>query len=316
MGVEAVDESPKGSGLQPFTVVIPVYNGENYLAQTLESVLAQDYPPVEIIVVNDGSKDTTAEVGASFGDRVRMVNRANAGVANTRNHGISLARTEWVALLDHDDLWQKNHLANIANAIAARPAADLCYTGVRWLVQDSFGHFLPQATVNKTPGETELGDALLDRCPFVPSCVAVRKSAVERVGGFDPRRSQAEDWALWLRLARGDANFVHCPEPTLLYRVHPASVTNMPFVALEQTRRMVEEEIVPYLPRWKRAIHARRVIGRLESEAAILLRENGTPGALPLMLRSIARYPFHEGRRYRIALHMLWHGYRRKEGAS
>src|SRR5437899_361364 len=85
------------TGLPALTVVIPVYNGENFLRETLESVLRQSYPAVEIIVVNDGSTDRTLAVANEFGNRIRVLDRENAGVSASRNAGISTASSEWVA---------------------------------------------------------------------------------------------------------------------------------------------------------------------------------------------------------------------------
>src|ERR1043165_1771044 len=85
------------------SVVMPVYNGENYLRLAIESVLSQTFQDFEIIVVDDGSKDTTPQIAASFGDRVRYVRQENAGVAAAVNHGISLARGRYFAWLSHDD---------------------------------------------------------------------------------------------------------------------------------------------------------------------------------------------------------------------
>ncbi len=293
----------------PLTVLVPVRNGQEFLAETLQSVLAQTHPISEIIVVNDGSTDNTAYIASSFGEKIRLVNRKNAGVSAARNYGLSIATTEWVALVDHDDLWEPNHLANIASVIAANPDADLCYTGARWMKQEgSIGPYVPGDTLNFPPAQGIFA-TLMERCVFMPSSVALKKSTALLIGGFDTRYTHSEDWDLWLRLLHNGAHFVHSPEPTLLYRVHPGSAAHNPLRGLRQSRDVAERDILPYLSVVVRAIHGRRVISRLEAEAAILLRENGLPGALTLMLRSIIRHPFHGIRRFGIATHMIFRGY-------
>ena len=301
-------------GLPPLTVVIPVYNGENFLRETLESVLAQSSPAVEIIVVNDGSTDHTLSVATEFGERIRVLDRENAGVSASRNAGISAASTEWVALMDHDDLWEKEHLANLADAIARRPDADVCYSGGRELIPDPVtGVFHSAAEVMPFPTEAELPRMLMERCAFIPSATAVRRSAVLAAGGFDSRYVNLQDWELWLRLFHRGARFIHTPEPTLLYRIHPASRTHKALQTLKHSVGVVEEHVLPHLSAWERATWGRCIISRLEGEAAILLRQNGSAGALALMLRSIVRHPFHEPRRYKIAAHMLLRGYPKAE---
>ncbi|MEG9434570.1 glycosyltransferase family 2 protein [Edaphobacter sp. HDX4] len=291
------------------TVVIPVYNGENFLRETLESVLAQDYPAVEVIVVNDGSTDGTRAVAEAFGDRVRILDRPNSGVSASRNAGLTAASTEWVALMDHDDLWEKEHLRNLARAIAQRPESDVCYSGGRELTPDPVtGVFHPDVLM-PFPTEAELPTMLMERCAFIPSATAVRRSAVLAVGGFDSRFVNLQDWELWLRLFHNGAKFIHTPEPTLLYRVHPASRTHKALQTLKHSVGVIEQHVLPHFSWFERATRGRCIISRLEGEAAILLRQNGSPGALALMLKSIARHPFHELRRYKIAAHMLLRGY-------
>ncbi len=116
-----------GTHRPEFACVIPAYNREKTVARAIESALAQTYPPVEIIVVDDGSKDATGEVVATFGDRVRYVYQDNGGAAAARNHGLRLASAEWVALLDSDDYWSPEHLERMAAAIRGTEGAAILY---------------------------------------------------------------------------------------------------------------------------------------------------------------------------------------------
>ncbi|MCU1222648.1 MAG: glycosyltransferase family 2 protein [Edaphobacter sp.] len=241
------------TSLPPLTVVIPVYNGENFLGETLESVLAQSYPAVEVIVVNDGSTDGTLAVAGEFGDRVRVLDRLNSGVSASRNVGISTAATDWVALMDHDDLWEKEHLANLARAIARRPDADVCYSGGRELIPDpATGVFYP-AEVMPFSSEAELPRMLMERCAFIPSATALRRSTVLAVGGFDSRYVNLQDWELWLRLFHHGAKFIHTPEVTLLYRVHLASRTHNALKTLKHSVGVVEQHVLPHFSAFERA---------------------------------------------------------------
>jgi hypothetical protein len=95
--------------------------------------------------------------------------------------------------------------------------------------------------------------------------------------------------------------------------VHPASRTHKALQTLKHSVGVIEEHVLPHLSVWERATRGRCIVSRLEGEAAILLRQNGSPGALAMMMRSILRHPFHEPRRYKIAAHMLLKGYQRAE---
>ncbi len=101
----------------PISVVIPAYNRANTISRAIKSVLEQTYMPFEIIIIDDGSNDSTAEVAGSFGNSVRVLKQLNSGVSVARNRGVSEARSEWVAFLDSDDYWTPNHLACMVHAI-------------------------------------------------------------------------------------------------------------------------------------------------------------------------------------------------------
>src|SRR5437667_12630279 len=107
------------------SVVIPCYNGERYLAEAIESVLAQRYEPLEIIVVDDGSTDRSAEVARHFGDAVQYVCQPHAGAAAARNRGVGLATGDLIAFLDADDVWTEGRLARQVQVLEADPSVGM-----------------------------------------------------------------------------------------------------------------------------------------------------------------------------------------------
>src|SRR5215213_6400356 len=116
-------------GLSMVAAIIPVYNGASQIQRSIESVLAQTRQVDEVIVIDDGSTDQTADVVRSYGDRVRLLQQKNAGVAAARNHGMREARSQWIAFLDHDDAWLPEKIEEQLGALEAKPEARVCYSG-------------------------------------------------------------------------------------------------------------------------------------------------------------------------------------------
>ena len=180
------------------SVVIPAYNVERLIRQTLDSVLAQTYRDFEVVVVDDGSKDATAEVVSGYGEPVRCIRQANAGPSAARNRGLREARGEFVAFLDADDLWLPEKLAAQMPLFDAEGRVGLVYC--RFERMDMDGRPLPT-----TPWLTPTGRVyyqLLERSYVPASTPVVRKACFERAGCFPEDMSWAEDWHLWIRIAR------------------------------------------------------------------------------------------------------------------
>jgi glycosyltransferase involved in cell wall biosynthesis len=110
------------------SVVIPSYNMEAFTPQTVESVLAQDYPSVEVIVVDDGSTDGSVGALKRFGERIRLIEQKNSGACAARNRGLQECRGEFVAFLDCDDLWEPRKLTRCVETLLARPAAVMAHS--------------------------------------------------------------------------------------------------------------------------------------------------------------------------------------------
>ncbi|MDQ3061018.1 MAG: glycosyltransferase family 2 protein [Pseudomonadota bacterium] len=206
-----------------FSIVIPLYNKAPYIGNTIASVLAQSVTSFEVIVVNDGSSDDGAERVAAIRDpRLRLVHQANAGVSAARNHGIALARGDWVAFLDADDWHHPQYLAGLLLAQQAFPEADAVATDFVPIAHCEGRWPLPWP-VPATPPEVELIDDLPRRWMSGPSiftsAVAVRRTRLQRMQPcFAPGESYGEDLDLWFRLAeQTPIALVHAP--LVAYRV-------------------------------------------------------------------------------------------------
>jgi glycosyltransferase involved in cell wall biosynthesis len=181
-----------------FSVIIPVHNAERWLAEAIDSALAQGRNDVEIIAIDDGSTDGSPAVLERYRGRVRTIRQDNAGPSAARNRGIEAAAGPWIAFLDADDRYRPGHLDRLAAAIAARPDAGLIYTDA--LIIDEHG----QARKRKSspdPGPEPLLSLLLANT-VTTSAAAVRREALARTGLFFTGVTCGEDWDLWLRIAR------------------------------------------------------------------------------------------------------------------
>jgi len=205
------------------SVVMPVYNGEAFIAESIASVLAQTYPHWELIVVDDGSTDGTAGIVAGFDDlRIRFTYQENQGLAAARNAGIRLARGEFLAFLDADDLWAPQFLQTCVGYLSGqRDVAAVC-TASRMI--DPQGRTLLQRGDASWSG-LELHGRLLEGGFFPTNAVLVRAPAVREVGLFDTglQGRGTEDWDLWLRITERflmDGLAVSLAS----YRVYPGSM--------------------------------------------------------------------------------------------
>lgn len=209
------------------SVIIPSYNCERYIAETIDSVLNQSFRDIELIVVDDGSTDRTREIVSSYGSRVRLITQANAQVCAARNRGIREATGEFVCLMDHDDYWFPHKLARQLEEFQARPEAGVVYSSfIRWHA-DTGGQFPAPAGFDLASWPDDIDpdfsgwiyhQFLLD-CWMLTSTAMFRSEVFQRCGAFDESLPYSEDWDLWLRISR-EYPFIQLRRPTTLYRQH------------------------------------------------------------------------------------------------
>ena len=178
------------------SVIVPTYKGTEFLREAIDSILAQTYPAVEPVIINDGSPDNTAEVLAEYGDRIVAITQQNAGTASARNRGLKEITGDYVAFLDHDDLWHPDKLEKQMALFNQFPEAGMVYCGRQF-----FDHYTRKIT-SEHPAEAELNvHQLLSMQAIALQAVVIKKSIIDELGGFDTGISGADDWELTIRIA-------------------------------------------------------------------------------------------------------------------
>jgi hypothetical protein len=205
------------------TVLMPVYNGQRYLREAIESILAQTFRDFEFLIINDGSTDRSREVICSYRDaRIRLVdNGRNLGLTPSLNRGLEIAAGEFIARQDADDISAPERLAKQVAFLEAQPDTVLLGTGYTKIAAE--GHALHEQSL---PCDcTALRWALLFHCPFVHSAAMLRKSPVLReIGFYDETFRYAQDYDYWSRIARRLA-VANLAEPLVKYRVSDFSMS-------------------------------------------------------------------------------------------
>ena len=213
------------------SVVMPVYNGENYLRLAIESVLCQTFQDFEIIVIDDGSKDSTPNVAQGFGSRVRYIRQENAGVAAAVNHGIRSARGRYFAWLSHDDLYAPEKLSEQLRALQNASGPAVCYTDIKWI--DGEGNVFAEKPL-PLPDQSELVKTILLGGPvsFAAYSLMCDLRCFEQVGLYDVKKRHTQDADMLLRLAR-TFPFVRVPQKLMLVRDHGTRDSYRPTFAAE-----------------------------------------------------------------------------------
>jgi glycosyltransferase involved in cell wall biosynthesis len=205
------------------SVIVPVFNREKLVGATIESILAQSYPRVEIVAVNDGSTDNSLKVLRAYSekhpDRIVVVDQQNTGQSRARNHGILRARGEFIAFLDSDDTWHEDKLS--MQMPLFREDVGLVFCGIHEV--DEHGRVL-QTILCDPKMRGNVYHHLLIRNRMTGGTVVVTRKAIDRVGCFEESFKAAENWDLWIRIAKEfSVDFVN--EPLVNYLRHPGNLS-------------------------------------------------------------------------------------------
>ncbi len=203
------------------SIIIPAYNAEKYIKEALDSAIAQTYPNIEVIVVDDGSKDGTKKILEPYisTGKIVYVYQENKGLAASRNAGIKKSKGAYIAFLDADDLFLSDKVGEQVRALEQNPEFGVCYSDLlhfRETEPRKFYHHRYHYPSGDIFGE------LLHRQFINPLAVMAHRDVFEKYGMFDESLRRSEDWDLWLRWAHADVKFLYLDKPLAHYRVRKA----------------------------------------------------------------------------------------------
>ena len=215
------------------SVVLPVYNGMPYVKKAIDSVLAQSYPALELIVIDDGSRDDTPRLLAGYGDRIVTKRFDNAGVATAMSRGLEMARGDYVAFMDHDDVWFKDKLKRQMEAVIARPEAQFVCTDYavrppgmngRLLKHFSKLRVLRDAAFDGPVLKNSLKGLLRENFVGTSTSVLVSRDVTRKVGFFNPSYKITGDYDYWLRCGLF-TDFIVLREVLFYKRTHQTNIS-------------------------------------------------------------------------------------------
>lgn len=283
------------------SVVVPAYNVQGYIEQSMRSVLAQTFRDFELIVVNDGSSDRTLEIAANFADRrVRVITQANRGLAGARNGGIRAACGDYIAFLDADDLWQPEKLARHVQHLDSRPQVGVSYSQSAFIAEDGtpMNYLQKPKLVDLTARDVFLRNPVGNGSAPVIRAATLRSISYRPLHGepgehwyFDENFRRTEDVECWMRIALTTAwRFEGIAKPLTLYRVNANGLSADLERQLESWESMVTK-VSTYAPAFcLRHVAAARAY-QLRYLARRAIRSGNAASGLALLRRAVASNP-------------------------
>lgn len=252
--------------LPQLSVIVPAYGVAHLVGEALRSLQAQSRGDWEAIVVDDGAWDDVAGALEPFaGDpRIRFLKTDNGGLSTARNRAMAVARADWIALLDGDDVYEPHYVQTMLAAVERGPAIDFLTSDATYFGADRAGQLFSHYHLQSGP--LTLGSVLRRDFNVFVGCT-IRREAIRAIGGFDPGLRTAEDLDLWVRLLAAGYAGAHVPEPLVRYRRRAGSLSS-DSRSMAAGTRAAYRKFVDLLDARPEQEDARRILARLDVEQA------------------------------------------------
>ena len=269
------------------SIIMPVYNGEKFIQDAIDSVFAQTVNDFELIVVDDGSTDATLAILEAYGDRLTVLRQQNSGHAAARNAAAGISRGQWIAMIDADDLW---HPEKLAQQLSVADNADVIYTAAL--------NFEDSSRVDNTTfadGNCHNGDVfdqlVLDNF-ITHSSILMKRDAFLKSGGYDESLKTTCDWDLWLRMSASGCRFQGTPAPLTHYRWRATSNSrNHDRTCCDRLNVLTNALGSPRARRTSLLVR-QKAIARVWQTSAWFVAEKDDRKALNWYLRSVLHRPY------------------------
>lgn len=241
-----------------FSIVIPIFNKEKFIARTLQSVLSQTFGDYEILIVNDGSTDSSREIIMAFNDsRIRYFQQQNSGVSSARNFGIASAKSNYIAFLDADDFWYPDYLANVQLMISRHPEQKIFSTAYEIETADTVYPVRYSVQNNSEVVVVDYFDASQRESILWTSSAVFDKAVFADVGVFDPEIRVGEDIDLWIRMGL-KYRIVFSPKVLARYTYDAKSLTKNLQLTVAEANFSKFSELEPTNPKLKKYLDRNR----------------------------------------------------------
>lgn len=250
-----------------FSVVTPSYNQGQFIRATIESVLSQQIPGLQYLVIDGGSSDETVPILAEYSDCLSFVSERDEGTADAVNKGLALCQGEIVGWLNSDDIYYPQALRRVEELFAMHPGIDVIYGRAHHI--DEHGN-----VIEEYPTAEWSFDALVNHCIISQPAAFFRKSAVEKYGSLDKAHRYCVDYEFWIRLARKGARFLFVPEYFAATRLHEGAKTVASRLQCHEDINNIMVEHLGYVPtRWianYANVKTEKLVHRTENESAFI----------------------------------------------
>ena len=271
------------------SVIMPAFNAEQYLHTAVDSVLRQTVSDLELLIVDDGSKDETVTIAKWYADRdprVHVLQQKNAGPGPARNTGFRHATGPFLAFLDSDDEWDSTFLAEQLAVLEARPDVDVVIGNAR--NRGGRRHGQPSRPVRGEGRPITLAEILADEtCLFIMA--VFRREVVDTIGGFDPALLTNEEYEMWIRAALAGFTFTRHAKPLGWYACRPDSLSSSDRRMLHGILRVFAKTRPALLPDSPELAILDRQIARFEREIAAMERKRRLLTRAPLLIHALVR---------------------------